>query len=173
MPLEAIKGLAELVSQEVGFCQDDEGGAQIEANFNRLGYIHGQLTGVDDGIDTIDAKLDRHMEDLNQHVMDFNEWKVFSLRTRIEINLAGHGKHPHEIAMFQLPEQFGGHLELAREVVEETLVNMMAAGESINNAEKKLAQGDLRYAAGEYKRAYVGYGEAYRAATKPTGEGGH
>ena len=85
---------------------------------------------------------------------------------QIEINLAGHGVHPHAIAMFQLPATLGGYLDTARTIVVTTIETMRALGESVNQAELKLAMGDEQYAAGDYKDAYWRYSQAYRYATR-------
>ena len=68
--------------------------------------------------------------------------------------------------MFQLPEIFGGYLELVREIVEITINMMKDAGQDIHNANEKLIKGDEKFAAGEYKKAYKEYGKSYREATK-------
>lgn len=127
-------------------------GAEVTANYLRLDHIHTDVDIVQDSLDS--------------HIADFQVWKEFSLRTRIEINLSGHGSHPHSIAIFQLPEIFGGYLELVREIVEITITMMKDAGQDIHNANEKLIKGDEKFAAGEYKKAYKEYGKSYREATK-------
>jgi len=91
------------------------------------------------------------------------------LYMQIEINLAGHGVHPHPIAMFQLPATEGGYLDTARTIVVNTIETMRVLGESVKQAEMKLAMGDEKYAVGDYKGAYYRYSQAYRYATRAHG----
>jgi hypothetical protein len=91
---------------------------------------------------------------------------TFNLRNRIEINLGGHGTHPHPIAIFQLPLQFGGYLELARDIVQETIDNMLAAGENVYQAQMFLSRGNDEFTASHYKKAYDWYSKSYDEATK-------
>jgi hypothetical protein len=134
-------------------------GSEVTASYLRLGHIHTDIDGITDSIAFIDSRL-------NSHIADFQVWKELSIRTQIEINLAGHGKHPHPVAIFQLPEQFGGYLELAREIVADVIQMMLAAGQDIHKANEQLIRGDERFAAGEYKKAYTEYSKSYDEATK-------
>jgi len=114
-------------------------------SYKRLEYIHAE-------IDTFRT--------------DFKNWTTLSIRTRIEINLAGHGDHPHPIAIFQLPAQFGGYLELARDIVQETIEQMNAAGENVYQAQLFWGRGNNELIAGHYKKAYDLYSQSYNEATK-------
>ena len=88
------------------------------------------------------------------------------MRTRIEINLAGHGDHPHPIAIFQLPAQYGGYLELARDIVQETINEMIAAGENVHQAQQFWDRGNTEFSSGHYKKAYDLYSQSYNESTK-------
>ncbi len=127
-------------------------GAEVTANYYRLDHIHTDIEIVQDS--------------MNSHIADFQVWKAFSLRTRIEINLAGHGDHPHPIAIFQLPAKFGGYLELARDIVEETINDMLTAGENVYQAQLFLTRGNQEFLASHYKKAYDWYSKSYDEATK-------
>jgi len=126
--------------------------AENKASYLRAGHIHQDL-------DLANAQLEDHR-------IVFSEWRTLSIRTRIEINLAGHEDHPHPLAMFQLPKQLGGYLELAQEIVQITIANMMAAGQNVYKAEKYLNRGNDEFLAGNYKNAYRFYGKSYHEATK-------
>jgi tetratricopeptide (TPR) repeat protein len=161
---ERIALVTRLIKANVDICEADINGAEIRGSYDRLEYVHFELDTVQTNVKTVEEKLDGH-------IRAFNEWTRFSLRTRIEINLAGHGDHPHPIALFQLPEQYGGYLELARDIVSETIETMKSAGEKIYDAEKEFMHGEVQFDANHYKEAYEYYAKAYRAATR--GKTGH
>ena len=84
----------------------------------------------------------------------------------IEDNLSGHGSHPHAIASYQLPEAFGGYLEEVRDIVRQTIDDMLAAGEDVRNAENEYLQGVAYFGSMRYKKAYDKFSKAYHPATK-------
>jgi hypothetical protein len=43
---------------------------------------------------------------------------------------------------------------------------MLAAGRDVGNAQKKLAQGDVDFATGDFKRAYEDFAQAYSVAVR-------
>ena len=63
-----------------------------------------------------------------------------------------------------MPEANGGHLNLVRSIVADTIAKMLATGQGVGNAQSFLAAGDAALAAQAYKLAYANYGKAYRAA---------
>ena len=150
------------------------------ASYHRLGHIHTDLVDVDADlevvVDSINAMsvsqvlmagaIDSIRSGLDQVRTEFEAWTILALRTKIEQNLARHGQQVHPLAIFVLPAAFGGHLELAREIVAETISDMMAAGQRVYFAEEQLAKGDEEFAAGNYKKAYDYFGAAYLSATK-------
>ena len=140
-----LKKITSLLKVLINHIASDASRAENSASYVREEHIHGD-------IEVLDGK--------------FEEWRTLSIRTRIEINLAGHGDHPHPIAIFQLPTQFGGYLELARDIVQETINNMLAAGQNVHKAVMYHSRGNDKFAAGEYKKAYRYYSKSYREATK-------
>ena len=66
------------------------------------------------------------------------------------------------LALFMTPASKGGHLELVRAIVFETIRNL--TGATIAQANATLASGDALLAAGKYKAAYAAYRKAYKAA---------
>jgi hypothetical protein len=137
----------------------DTGGAEVTASYERLGYIHLQVDSVNDKVETLTNKIDNFRD-------SHSSWEQLSIRTKIEENLAGHGDHPHPIAIFQLPQQFGGYLEIARNIVFEIIIKMVQAGQDIYNAENLYDQGNVKYNQGEYKQAYYYYSKAHGELTK-------
>jgi hypothetical protein len=69
-------------------------------------------------------------------------------------------------AVYYLPAAHGGHLELARNIVEETIANVIASGESVFNADDLLNEADVHMGAGNYKMAFNYLGAAYFEAIK-------
>ena len=91
-------------------------------------------------------------------------FQQLDLRLAVEANLlAAEGG---EIAKFQLPEPWG-YLDLAEEIVRDTIHNFLAAGQAVSAlAHKELAAGAADLTAGFYKSAYGHFQKAYRAAVK-------
>lgn len=95
-----------------------------------------------------------------------DEQGALALRMEIESDLS---EPSHQVALFELPAAQDGYLELAREIVADTIANMQAAGQPVGNAARHLASGDAAADAGAFKTAYDWYGRAYRAAAGPGG----
>lgn len=91
-------------------------------------------------------------------------WEALSIRMRIEHNLGGTGND--EIASFQLPAAFGGHLEIVSQVVDDTIINMIAAGQNVFMARANWDDAVIRMNNGDYKDAYTLFRKAYGEATK-------
>jgi hypothetical protein len=148
-----------------------------------LAVIEAKLDAKDDRIESLEGKLDdetRFTDDseLSQAQVaivaeiDQNEVKIDAieakldglgekdelLQVEIEKSLLLHDRISH----FYLPAAFGGRLELVREIVVEAIVQNQAAGIDVGVAPASLAQGDVHYAAGEWKAAYDEYQQAYR-----------
>jgi hypothetical protein len=98
---------------------------------------------------------------------------TLDLRLQIETDLS-QGPASTPIALFELPASQGGYLELTRGIVASVITKMQAAGQTVANAPKFLAQGDALLAAHDYKHAYLFFGKAYRnAASLPDAIPGH
>jgi len=82
---------------------------------------------------------------------------LLALRRAIERALA----QGHCLVSYFLPASVGGHLELVRQIVEESITASQAAGIQVQKALKELARGDAEFAAGAYKDAYLSYSRAY------------
>jgi hypothetical protein len=126
---------------------------------NSVTVFHNEFTAnalvVNNKLDAANTKLD----DLAITVSDQG---ALNLRIHIEDDLADPGNHP--LALFEVPEANGGHLNLVRSIVADTIAKMQATGQGVGNAQAFLAAGDAAKAAGAYKSAYANYGKAYRAA---------
>ena len=88
-----------------------------------------------------------------------------SIILRIQIEQQLRNKH-NAISTFYLPEEFGGLLELVREVVVDTLNQNEAAGISLNKAGDHFQDGEIALITGDYKRAYKKYQKAYLKVVK-------
>lgn len=73
------------------------------------------------------------------------------------------------IASYYLPAP-DGQLDVARQIVVDTIDDVLASGESVNAAASKLASADTEIAAGRYKRAWTFLSQAYFEAIKLVGE---
>lgn len=110
----------------------------------------------------VNNKLDAANTKLDDLTITVSDQGALNLRIHIEDDLADPGNHP--LALFEVPEANGGHLNLVRSIVADTIAKMQATGQGVGNAQAFLAAGDADKAAGAYKNAYANYGKAYRAA---------
>ncbi len=69
-------------------------------------------------------------------------------------------------AVFYLPAAEGGNLELSRDIVDETIMNVASSGESVHDATDELADADALIGSGRYKKAFNALGAAYFEAIK-------
>ncbi len=180
IPTDAVYIVALFLYETMNQKYNDATANEVYASYDRLGHIHTDLVDVHDDVQVVAdtttvmsirqvlmaAEIDLIRSGLDQHRADFEAWTILALRTKVEQNLARHGQQVHPLAIFVLPAAFGGHLELAREIVAESISNMMAAGQRVYFAEEQLAKGDDELAAGNYKKAYDYFGAAYLSATK-------
>jgi hypothetical protein len=86
-------------------------------------------------------------------------FQTLSVRMRIEVDLLRQANR--KISLFQLPESFGGHLEMARAIVLETLQKRAAAGVDIKKAMDDYNAGVADMGKGNYKSAYTSFRKAY------------
>ncbi len=163
---DAVYLVALFVYETLDQKYNDHTGEEVYASYHRLGHLYDSTTVIGVRQLLMAAEIDLIRSGLDQNRADFETWTTLALRTKIEQNLANHGSQVHPLAIFVLPAQFGGHLELAREIVAESVSKMMAAGQRVYFAEEQLAKGDEEFAAGNYKKAYDYFGAAYLSATK-------
>lgn len=176
LELALVEGQISLVEAKL----DDETRFTDDAE---LAVIEAKLDAKDDRIESVEGKLDdetrftddSELSEAQQAIVaeiDANEVKIDAieakldglgekdelLQVEIEKSLLLHDRISH----FYLPAAFGGRLELVREIVVEAIVQNQAAGIDVGNAPQSVAQGDVHYAAGEWKAAYDEYQQAYR-----------
>lgn len=126
---------------------------------NSLNVFHSEFTA---NAIVVNNKLDAANTKLDDLAITVSDQGALNLRMHIEDDLADPGNHP--LALFEVPEANGGHLNLVRSIVADTIAKMQATGQGVGNAQAFLAAGDAAKAAGAYKGAYANYGKAYRAA---------
>ncbi|HEX4951394.1 MAG TPA: hypothetical protein VFZ34_32350 [Blastocatellia bacterium] len=89
------------------------------------------------------------------------ELRDLLLRTQIEADLA-EADNATYVGLYVTPTANGGHLDLVRAIVVDTIAKL--AGANTAQANALLAQADAFKAAGNYKSAYQYYRKAYKAA---------
>jgi len=176
LELALVEGQISLVEAKL----DDETRFTDDAE---LAVIEAKLDVKDDRIESVEGKLDdetrftddSELGEAQQAIVaeiDANEVKIDAIEAKldgigekdellqieIEKSLLLHDRISH----FYLPAAFGGRLELMREIVVEAIVQNQAAGIDVGGAPASVAQGDVHYAAGEWKGAYDEYQQAYR-----------
>ncbi len=98
---------------------------------------------------------------INQKTDDARQ---LDLRLQIELNLAaGEG---NALAMFELPEANGGYLEMARDIVDNEISSLLAAGLPIGQAQKLFNDALSWIAGGRFKDAYDSLQKAHNELTK-------
>lgn len=116
------------------------------------------VNNVQNTVNVINAKVD----DLADKLMKFQR---DALRSEIEAALVEGDRY--NVTWYQTPQAAGGHLELVREIVQETINEAVRAGRpdfpgsALNLARAWLARGVAAYAAKSYKDAYDYYRAAY------------
>lgn len=123
------------------------------------------IVDVDDDLELHDANLNQRADMIDDTLAEqaefLRDFREENLRHHIEANLASVGQ---PVAAFQLPEVFGGHLEVVRDIVVETIGNAQAAGLGTAAADARLAKAEQSFNRGDYRKAYHFYALAYRAA---------
>lgn len=119
------------------------------------GTVHFKLDNLAAAVTTVSTKIDN----LQNTVVAGQD---LDLRLKIEADLSQ--PDGHAVALFQLPKAQGGHLELVRSIVADTIAKQRAAGQSVGQAASFLGTGDAAVASGAYKSAYDWFGKAYRQA---------
>jgi hypothetical protein len=77
-------------------------------------------------------KLDAANTKLDDLAITVSDQGALNLRIHIEDDLADPGNHP--LALFEVPEANGGHLNLVRSIVADTIAKMQATGQGVGNA---------------------------------------
>ena len=96
-------------------------------------------------------------------VTNDNANKDLLLRAHIEADLA-QADNATPVAWYLTPTAQGGHLNLVKDIVTQTLANIVAAGGSIGTAQAFLDLANADKAAGRFKEAYKNYRKAYKTA---------
>lgn len=141
----------------------------LDSLASSLGDIDGDIAGVGVAVATVDQKVVGLTSDVSAFrdalETQVDDFRSLALRLQIERDLLESGGR--RIASFQLPEAYGGVLELVREIVADTIDNSGDAGADVNGALAKLGQGDAAFADGDYQEAYSRYRMAYRLSVGP------
>jgi hypothetical protein len=81
-----------------------------------------------------------------------------TIRVQIERQL---GNREQPLAVFYMPEGFGGLLERVREIVADNVTQHQAAGYPVGDAWRSLSRGDTAKAESDYRASYGWYQNAY------------
>ena len=169
------------VTQEIydgfNFCNGNVDSARIQAIYEDTKIIHADLAEHDANLHTRFNTTDKFL---------FN-FRNLNLRLNIEANLASPDDEPHallalprhvcispELETLQATDPFApeviagcGLLELVRDTVEKAIEMILAAGESVHDAEREYATGLVHYSNEEWKLALNRFRNAYRDALRP------
>lgn len=120
----------------------------------------------------INAKTDQALAKLDALAAALADFRAENLRLQLELNLLLGPRYNH--LQFLLPRAQGGHLELVREIVADTISRSRAAGAPfsggvITQAEQALTTGDTFFTARSFKDAYASWRTAYLLLSVVTG----
>ena len=111
------------------------------------------------------AQLDQRLGALEQTVSNASDntqqADTTAMRLSIEIALQRGGLG---VATLQLPAAAGGQLELVRELVAASVLELQALGEDVSAALARVGEGDAALNQGDFRTAYSAYQDAYRLA---------
>jgi len=172
LALLAARSIHDLVIQ----CDPTLDPASVDGSAERFDQLRsdvaGMKAGVQESVRAARRDLTQAMTVVAGHVSEVSSINTMSLQDsiraghedtlRLEIEKALESGKPY--GMLYLPQAHGGQLEIVRNIVIETIQNVVASGETPNGANAKLAAGDGQFTKGHYKRAFQLYSEAYVAA---------
>jgi hypothetical protein len=127
-------------------------------------------TDVDNHLTAIDADLNTRLAAVDAHVLaqgsqagsEITTLQAINLRLEIEQSLAAGAT----VGIFETPKAQGGYLELVGTTVQTVITGLVAAGQSVGNAQSNENAGNTAFAAGQFLAAYYDYMSAYQTAAK-------
>ena len=144
----------------------------------RFGETNAAITSLSSQLVTLDGSITNQFEATNLAIAQefqatnvaiaegFEKSDDLFLRAEIERALL----EGTRLAIYYLPADQGGHLELVREIVTETIARVEASGESAYHAPSYLNSAITQHDNGQYKYAFNFYSKAYFDAVKRNGE---
>ena len=168
----AAKGIQDLVVA----CDPSLARPSTDATIARFDELSSELAdaraSVQASVRSAERGLTQAMSVVAGHVAEVSSTNTAQLRASLEAERNLDLRFDIERALQQatpygslyLPQANGGQLEMVRIIVIETIQNVTDSGESANDANTKVSEGDKQYTAGHFKKAFRLYGEAYRAA---------
>jgi len=125
---------------------------------NTVNTVNGNVTTINNNVNNLNTKVDNVNTNIdNSRTLIINN----NLRLLIEADLATPDSST-PLALFETPAAKGGHLEMVRLIVFETIQNLTGATAAQANA--TLASVDALIVAGKYKAAYAALRKAYKTA---------
>lgn len=160
----SVDAVAEELSTGLGNLASLVAGRSSQASVDQLA---GKLDGITGGfVVTMSSRASQSsLDDLAALQGDH---QTLMLRIQVERSLTSEDAAN---SIFYLPGEFGGLLELVRDVVADTIVENQAAGIHVHYAaEAKFDKGDRALSMGDYKRSYEDYRKAYRLVVSEKGD---
>ena len=178
------------------FCAGEVTANQVDANFNRLGHIHDDLssaittivnnnnantTSIINNATTNTATIVANDNTNTSTIITNDNTNTATIITNANANknelrdLILRSQIEADLAMvdgaavaalYEVPNAQGGYLDLVMTIVTETIANVQAAGAGVGNAPAILIDANAVKAAGDFKKAYELYRRAYKAAGK-------
>jgi prefoldin subunit 5 len=103
----------------------------------------------------------------NLEITNLSALQTTQVRMEIEANLSRPAFTSGAVALYQLPNAFGGMLETVQAIVTDVINKQTAVGHGSPNAAPDLSAANAAFAAGHYKLAYQLYSKAYLDVTLP------
>ena len=146
-----------------------------------VNHVAASTVTIDTAVANVDTDLNNHLTavdtDLNTHLAavdadvlaqgsqagsQITTSQSLNLRLEIEQSLAAGAS----IGVFATPKAQGGYLEVVGTTVQTVINGLVAAGQSVGNAQTYENEGNTAFAAGQFQAAYNDYMSAYQTAAK-------
>jgi len=140
--------------------------SQVTGVASQVTGVASQVSGVASQVTVVDTKANTILTKLDFQSADTAALQTLLIRTQIETALFSSWVSGRRVGLFMVPAAFGGHLELVRDIVTDTIAKTLAAGLSVNSAVAMLNNANALFAAKSYKLAADSYAKAYVEAVR-------
>lgn len=156
LPLDALEAKADALEAKADVLE-----GKADALGVQVADVKAEL--VDVKAEVTDIKVE--MVDIKAEIVDLTEI-VERIEMEIIENACLENKH---LPTVYLPPAQGGQLDVVRQKVADTIANVLASGETVNNAQAFLNSGDTKEVQGRYKAAFTSYCQALCLAVSESG----
>lgn len=137
--------------------------ASVDAARTDANDVLGDVAKAESKLDLIGSEVLALIGEQNETAASLDRFRLLAVRQRIEDDLIREAT-PDRIGLFELPEAYGGLLEMAMTIVQQTIASRTSAGVSMKNADREYLQAQNDYGNRRFKDAYTSLRKAYQSA---------